>query len=223
MCWCRDGQHFSLAALYSSAQLQDARFANVCGDPIPQPVEITESPLFIHFPAWKLQQLPAYFSTTPGAYKGVVYACLPRMQSLPWENQEWRGAFSLTPEICDYSLGDKLQPEHLVNAPELEVLRDSRNRLWNIAHPFADKRILTVKLNRPTGLKRLSYIFTPSKGRRHWNNASTMLQRGVNTPMPMAFYERHTLSGIRLSYYVCEFIPGTFSSRHVPSLTPIKK
>jgi tRNA A-37 threonylcarbamoyl transferase component Bud32 len=217
VCWCRDGQHFPLATLYSSAQLQNASFTAVCGDPIPQPVKITESPIFIHFPEWKLQQLPAYFSTTPGTYKGVVYACLPRMQSLPWENQEWRGAFSLTPEICDYSLGDKLQPEHLVNAPELEVLRDSRNRLWNIAHPLADNRILTVKLNRPTGLKRLSYILTPSKGRRHWNNASTMLQRGVNTPMPVAFYERHCCSGIRLSYYVCEFIPDTFSSRHVCS------
>ncbi|MFO7831801.1 MAG: lipopolysaccharide kinase InaA family protein [Desulfuromonadaceae bacterium] len=217
VCWCRDGQNHFLNTLYSENQLQDATFSNVCGDPVPQPQEITESPLFIHFPAWKFQQLPEYFSTTPGVYAGIVYACLPQMQSLPWESQAWRGAFTLTPDISDYSLGDKLQPEHLVKAPELAVLRDSRNRLWNIAHPKTDNKILTVKLNRPTGLKRLSYIFTPSKGRRHWNNASTMLQRGISTPMPIAFYERHSLGGIKLSYYVCEFIPATFSSRHVCS------
>jgi tRNA A-37 threonylcarbamoyl transferase component Bud32 len=44
-----------------------------------------------------------------------------------------------------------------------------------------------------------------------------MLQRGINTPKPIAFYERHCLGGIKLSYYVCEFIPDTFSSRHVCS------
>lgn len=217
VCWCRDGQNFSLKNLYSLKQLEGACFTNVCGEPISPPNQITESPVFIDFPHWKLQQLPEYFSTTPGEYNGVVYACLPEMQSLPWQNHEWRGAFTLTPEINDTTLGEMLRPDRIMAAPELEVLRDSRNRLWNIAHPLKEDLVLTVKLNRPTGLKRLSYAFTASKGRRHWNNASTMLQRGINTPKPIAFYERHCLGGIKLSYYVCEFIPDTFSSRHVCS------
>ncbi|MFN2257906.1 MAG: lipopolysaccharide kinase InaA family protein [Desulfuromonadaceae bacterium] len=217
VCWCRDGQNFALDTLYSTSQLQNATFADVCGKPISQPQNITESPLFIHFRTGTSQQLPAFFSTTAATYMGVVYACLPQMQSLAWHNRDWRGAFTLTPQISDYALGDKLQPAEIMAAPELEVLRDSRNRLWNITHPLNNEQILTVKLNRPTGLKRLSYAFTPSKGRRHWNNASTMLQRGISTPKPIAFYERHTLGGIKLSYYVCEFIPDTFSSRHVCS------
>ncbi len=215
VCWCRDGQNSTLSTIYDGGQLQDATFYTACGDPIPQPQLITESPIFINFPSWELQQLPTYISTTPGVYKGVVYACLPQMQTLPWQNHDWRGAFSLTPQISDHALGDKLQPSQIMAAPEVEVLRNGRNRLWNIVHPLAKNNLLTVKLNRPTGLKRLSYILTPSKGRRHWNNASTMLQRGISTPKPIAFYERHTLGGIKHSYYLCEFIPHAFSSRQV--------
>jgi hypothetical protein len=215
VCWYRDGQTCRLNDLYGEKQLADAVFTDACGKTVDSPLVVNEHPLFIDFPRATTQQQPDHLAAMPISRPGVVYASLSDVQGLPWESRNWRGAFSASTELPLLSLGDRLAPENVVQLPELAVLRDRRNRLWNIAHPIEGNRQLTVKFNRPRGIKRLTYLFKPSKGRRHWNNASIMLQRGISTPMPAAFYERHRFSGVRDSYYICEFIPDAFSSRNV--------
>jgi hypothetical protein len=217
VCWCRDGQALRLTDLYSEEQLATAVFTDACGTIVQSPLTINERPLFIDFPGQTNQQLPEYLPEMSDYDSDIVYACLPELQGVPWENQHWRGAFATTAALPLSSLGDDLMPEKLAGQAELEVLRDRRNRLWNIAHPLDQQRQLTVKLSRPRGIRCLTHRFKPSKGRRHWNIASIMLQRGISTPTPVAFYERHSNSGVRDSYYICEFIPDTFSSRHVCS------
>jgi hypothetical protein len=108
-----------------------------------------------------------------------------------------------------------LRPESLQQLPERAVLRDARNRIWNVDDPRGLPGQLSVKLNRVAGIKRITYRFRPSKGRRHWDNACVMRQRGVMTPMPVAFFERHRAPGIRDSWYICEFVPDAFSAREV--------
>lgn len=130
----------------------------------------------------------------------VAYASHPGLQAVPWQNRRWRGAFTSTAKSPSTGLGCELAPGKIATKRELEVLRDRRNRLWNIAHPFDQLKRLTVKLNRPSGVKRLTYHLKPSTGRRHWDTASAMLQRGINTPTAVAFYERHRRSGVRDSY-----------------------
>lgn len=217
VCWCRDGQAIRLDDLYSDEQLSAAEFTDACGCSIVNPVVINERVLFVDFPLAKKQVKPAASAPSTYMYRDpdVVYLSTPFMQAVPWRDQDWRGAFSVTNTASSLTLGDRLKPEAMVALPELEVLRDGRNRLWNIEHPLDSDQQLTVKLNRPTGIKRLSYYFKPSKGLRHWNNASIMLLRGIGTPAPIAFYERHDNSGVRQSYYVCEYIAEAFSSRHV--------
>jgi hypothetical protein len=217
VCWCRDGKALRLADLYSEEQLATAVFTDACGKTVQSPPAINERPLFIDFPGLTNQQLPEHLPEMSSYDSEIVYACLPELQGVPWKNQHWRGAFTAMTEFPAASLGDDLRPEKLTDQAELAVLRDRRNRLWNIQHPLDQQRQLTVKLNRPRGIKRLTDRFKPSKGRRHWNTASTMLRRDISTPTPIAFYERHRSSGVRDSYYICEFIPDTFSSRHVCS------
>lgn len=218
LCWCRDGQAIRLDDLYSIEQLSEAVFSDACGRPVESPVVINEQVLFVDFPLAEKQVVPAGSATSVYRYRDadVVYLATPLVQSVPWSDQNWRGACTretASPELSS----DDLHPAKLESLPEHDVLRDSRNRLWNIAHPHDPRRLLTVKLNRPTGIKRWSYYFKPSKGLRHWNNASLMLKRGINTPEPIAYYEQLSQSGIRPSYYVCEFVPDAFSSRHVCS------
>lgn len=215
VCWCRDGQVYRLKDVYSEEQLAGAVFTNACGKVINPPEVINERPVFIDFPHLTTQELPETQPEMKISNTEIVYASLPDLQGLPWETQQWRGAFTSTAKLPSLSLGDQLAPDIVVQKPELAVLRDRRNRLWNIAHPLDSQQQLTVKFNRPRGIKRLVYLFKPSKGQRHWNNASNMLVRGINTPMPVAFYERHRFGGVRDSYYICEFIPDAFSSRHV--------
>jgi hypothetical protein len=214
VCWCRDGQAVRLTDLYSEEQLAIATFSDACGKLIPAPLTINERPLFIDFPG-SIQYEPEYLPDMKKYDSKITHLCLPRFRGVPWQNRNWRGAFLTTPENPVSSLGDDLMPENLGSHAELSVLRDRRNRLWNIAHPHDRQQQLTIKLSRPRGIKRLTHRFRPSKGMRHWNNASAMLHRGISTPTPVAFYERHHKSGIRDSYYICEFIPDTFSSRHV--------
>lgn len=215
VCWCRDGQAYRLDELYSAKQLAGAVFTNSCGKTVDSPVVISERPLFIDFPRLTSQQLPEHRSVIKKSKTDIIFVASPDIQALPWENHHWRGAFTTTAELPSLTLGNQLAPDQLVQSAELAVLRDRRNRLWNIAHPLDDLRQLTVKFNRPRGSKRLLYLFKPSKGLRHWNTASRMLQKGISTPLPVAFYERHRISGVRDSYYICEFIPGAFSSRQV--------
>lgn len=215
VCWCRDGQAVRLADLYSAEQLSGAVYTDSCGKIVDSPVAVNERPLFIDFPGLTRQQLPEGDAEMNNYDSEVVYISFPGLQGTPWKDPHWRGAFTRFVDPASFSLGDELSPARIASIPEIDVMRDRRNRLWNIAHPFKPQQQLTVKLNRPVGIKRLAYRFKPSKGRRHWNTASTMLQRGISTPMPVAFYERYKNSGVRESYYICEYIPDTFSSRHV--------
>ncbi len=215
VCWCRDSQAYRLDELYSAEQLAGAIFTNACGKIVDSPVAINERPLFIDFPRLTNQQLPERRSMLKKCKTDILYVALPKVQALPWKNRHWRGAFTTTDELPSPTLGDQLAPDEVVQKAELAVLRDRRNRLWNIAHPLDGRRQLTVKFNRPRGSKRLLYLCKPSKGLRHWNTASKMLQKGISTPLPVAFYERHRNSGVRDSYYICQYIPGAFSSRQV--------
>lgn len=215
VCWCRDGQALRLTDLYSDEQLATAVFTDACGKIVHSPLTINERPLFIDFPGLTSQHLPECLPELSDYDTEIVYPCLPELKGVPWQNRHWRGAFTTARSFPAPSLGDELMPEKLLEHAEQKVLRDRRNRLWNIVNPLDPQKQLTVKLNRSRGIKRLSHRFRPSKGRRHWNTASIMLQRGISTPTPVAFYERHRSSGVKDSYYICEFIPDTFSSRHV--------
>ena len=42
-----------------------------------------------------------------------------------------------------------------------------------------------------------------------------MTRRGVSTPLPVAFFERPAQSGVKDSWYLCEYIPDAFSAREV--------
>jgi hypothetical protein len=216
LCWCRDGQAISLADLYTPEQLSIAEYTDACGNPVQNPLAVSEQVLFIDFPAAASPVTPAVSSPASYNYQDadVVYLATPGVQGVPWRDQEWRGAYAHDNATAKLA-GEDLHPDKLSSLPEQAVLRDSRNRLWNIAHPRNSQRLLTVKLNRPTGIKRWSYYFKSSKGLRHWNNASIMLTRGIGTPQPVAYYERHSNSGIEESYYICDFIDNAFSSRHV--------
>ncbi len=105
-----------------------------------------------------------------------------------------------------------LHPDALLRLPATQTLRDKRNKLWTVSSPIDDAPVV-VKLNRTTGMRRLSYLARDSKAKRHWNNANEMLRRGVSTPAPIAFFERTQQSGVRQNIYVSAYVADTFSTR----------
>ena len=215
MAWCRDGQSRPIEAVFPGPELARANCYEALGLPLLAPVAINERPLFIEFPgavpAPDLRALRRVASTP------VVHLNSPDHVSVDLLDPDWRGACMLRQDSQgeDRQRAALLHPDHLHDLPVTAVLRDARNRLWNVADPRGICEQVTVKLNRATGFKRLTYRFRPSKGRRHWNNACQMLRRGVATPLPIGFYERWENAGIRDSWYFCQFVPDAFSCREV--------
>jgi hypothetical protein len=212
LAWCRDGQAVPLERILSEGELVSARFAGTLGDPIDRPVAITEHPVFIALPApW------SGASPGPPAHRPGVHLSSGQWQSVEISGESWTGACMLRTDHQqeDLAQAHALVPENLPQLEELEVLRDVRNRLWNVRDPRGRCERVTIKLNRVSGLKRLTYRFRPSKGQRHWNNACDMLRRGIKTPTPVAFYENRRTPGVNDSWYLCEFVPDAFSTREV--------
>ncbi len=209
--WCRDGQSCALSSLFPASLLEDAQFHDSEGNALPYQAVLSESPLFIRLGG------PAPSITAPTGTTNIQQLTTPDNRSVKIEDDHWVGALMLgqASQQHDLSQAELLSPTALPQHTEIRVLRDARNRLWNIADPRGQVAEITVKLNRTTGFRRLSYRFRPSKGRRHWNNACSMLSRGVATPLPVCFHEQLDSPGIRDSWYVCEFIPDAFSAREV--------
>ncbi len=215
LCWCRDGQSWPLTIFFNDEELASAQYYDTQGQAISAPLVICEHPVFID-----IASLPKAHGGQLRAepmHKAIRHLSSPDHQSAGYHDQQWRGAYMLRREHQhdDLDGASALYPDSLLKLDETAVLRDARNRIWNVADPRVETGQVTVKLNRTRGFKRFSYRFRPSKGRRHWNNACEMLRRGLSTPLPVAFHERLSQSGVRDSWYLCEYVPDAFSARDV--------
>ncbi|XOV84022.1 MAG: lipopolysaccharide kinase InaA family protein [bacterium] len=214
--WCADRKIFPLDELYSAHTLATAEFYTPEGDRLPNlPGAISEQPLLLHWPEVvpppdikSLQQMSSK------ALTDVVYWPRDNRVTHTLAGDAWRGAYTIPSHKTNESPAGERIPDLLVSLPQCRKLRDKRNKLWNVAAPWWGSGEQTIKLNRAKGIKKLTYQFLPSKGRRHWNNATEMLRLGVNTPEPLGFFEQ-TRSSAADSYYICRFIEGAFSCRDV--------
>lgn len=216
--WCLDKRSIPLSHIYSDACLAEAEFTTGYGEaPGYRPAMLSEQPLVI---TWS-KTLPSRPSIDDirtlddVAASGVLYHLTDGLQSIAVNKPQWQGVVAVAHGADVEQTLAAYMPSSLTSFEELKVLRDTRNRLWNICLDEQRDEIQTVKLNRAKGIKKFTYRFMDSKGMRHWNNATEMLRRGINTPQPLAFFERHNNSGIEDNYYVCRFIPGAFSARDV--------
>jgi tRNA A-37 threonylcarbamoyl transferase component Bud32 len=218
--WCQDGNVLPLKTLYSKDAIDAAVLTNEFGEQLQyRPHAITEQPLFIHWPEHGMNRPNVdMLSKLPDVNSdGIIHPCIEDHQSIPIDNQNWRGALLIkTDQDVEQAIQECL-PESLESLPEGRILRDTkrRNRLWNIQLDGYPNQNITIKLNRIKGIKRYSYRFHRSKAKRHWNNAAQMLRLGVNTPQPVAFFERHVKNGIKNSYYLTYYLEDAFSCRDV--------
>ncbi len=215
MMWTMDRGLIPLSDIYSSTQLAQGRYLDPLGNELTKPVlSVTERPLSIIFdeavnPIKDKDGLETLDSRPFDRIVGIM----PNVQFFAHEQGTWRGMISIFEGEDANEKWQALLPEQLLSAPTISVHRDQRNRVWSIPNPLDDKQVLVVKENRAKGLKKFTYRFKASKGQRHWDNASEMLRRGVNSPMPIAYFERTENTGITHNYYVCDYVDVAFSVR----------
>lgn len=193
------------------------------------PTVISEQPLFILLPSEKNDLRPSVDAIKSVVANGNIMMSVAGQQSVPVNLESWRGAVILKDTMDITTVSESLLPENILGRQVNRVLRDTRNKLWTVNETPVesgsdmnsvspnndDGSQLTIKLNRAKGIKKFTYRFTNSKGKRHWDNASHMLRCGVKTPEPVAYFERYRNSGIEENYYICRYVENAFSARDV--------
>ncbi len=219
VCWCRDGGAIGVNEIYSN--LSGApEFYDVCGQRLNQPpASFNESPTFLIFDAGSgagtaTRPTPDALAHLPSLKQRNIHVTpKENWQHTPYENADWRGMVAFKQNVeFDHAIKAML-PESLLKSEVGKVMRDTRNKIWTTQTDTHGT--VAIKLNRINRRKKIGYLFRDSKGRRHWNNASAMLRMGVNTPQPLAFFDRHQASGTSESYYVCAYLDQPFSARDV--------
>lgn len=70
-----------------------------------------------------------------------------------------------------------------------------------------EKTINIKSFKIPHLVNKLVYrYFRKSKARRSFEYATTLLEKGIGTPEPIAYLERYNLLGLSESYYICEHL-----------------
>lgn len=81
-----------------------------------------------------------------------------------------------------------------------QLLFDGRNRIRVIPFPLQEGKTVDIAVKEffPQGLNRLKTIFLPSKAWKAWRGGVTLMEKGILTPVPVAYLER------RKSFFVDE-------------------
>lgn len=78
-------------------------------------------------------------------------------------------------------------------------------------------RIINVKSFKiPHFINKIAYkYFRKSKARRSFEYATTLLERGIGTPQPIAYFENYSFLGLKDSYYVSEHLQCDLTFREL--------
>lgn len=216
--WCLDRSQTPLADLYPHTALSSAQGLTPCGQQHAElPLAVSERPLILQWPQRQQAYRPSLSDLNAVGdvqRDGILVRPLDTRQTIKLAEGGWRGVVAVPNGVDVNTCIARFLPQRLETLAVQAKLRDQRNRVWSVQIE-GEPGLQTVKLNRARGIKRLSYHFLDSKAKRHWNNACEMLRRGVNTPEPLAFFEREQRSGVRDNYYVSRYVEENFSCRDV--------
>lgn len=114
----------------------------------------------------------------------------------------------------DISTPPTLTPEQLEAAPQKEIMRDRRNRVWAIPQPSSGGvRVVVKRLQVRRPYKRLLQRRRPNRALRSWNGANELRRRGIPTPRPLAYFQREGDS-LADSYFVYRMFESGYSVRN---------
>ncbi len=211
--WTVNGKAADLRSVYAPGSLASARALDRDGRPVsPAPAVFTESPIYLF---WDNPSMPS-LSSMPSLFQNLTVLPPLGRHHEPVHQAGWAGFVTLPEsEWPADNKRDLLLPESLESSFGRDVLRQARNTVWSGPHPFAPGESLVIKRACAQAWhKRLLSLFQPSKARRSWNSACELARRGIDTPEPVAFFERPVRHAARVpSYFICRRFPGSGSVR----------
>jgi len=98
--------------------------------------------------------------------------------------------------------------QSLLKEPETEILLDSRNRVGVVALPLPGQKEVDVVIKefRTRGVNKLKSLFLSGKAHRAWQGGMAMVEIGIETPPPVAYFEKKKGLFLRQSFFLTEMI-----------------
>jgi hypothetical protein len=83
-----------------------------------------------------------------------------------------------------------------------------------------DKMINIKSFKIPNLINKFVYnYFRKSKARRSFEYATTLLEKGIGTPQPIAYFENHDFIGLKDSYYISEHLDCDLTFRELVEIS----
>lgn len=112
----------------------------------------------------------------------------------------------------------------LLSEQKTEILLSGRNRVAVVPLPRADgtKADIVIKEFHSVGVNRWKSLFLPGKAFKSWQGACALIERGIDTPPPVAYLEKRKGPFLEQSFFLAERIKSVqeirFLFRSLPSL-----
>lgn len=96
-----------------------------------------------------------------------------------------------------------------------EVLQKGRNII--VKYKRSNGEVIVIKsFKSPNFINKIIYrFFRKSKAKRSFEYANVLMNKGIGTPMPIAYYECFDIIGLKESYYVSEYIKADLTFREL--------
>ena len=102
-------------------------------------------------------------------------------------------------------------------ATEGRVLVEGKRNTLKL-FPVKDMIVNIKSFRKPSLLNKIIYkYFRKSKARRSFEYATKLLENGIGTPQPLAFFENYDIFGLADSYYACEHLEPDLTYRELVS------
>lgn len=109
------------------------------------------------------------------------------------------------------------------------ILEDSRNRVGVVSLPvdYGKTAEFVIKEFRLQGVTKWKSLVLPSKAKKAWRGSLALVERGLLTPLPVAYLESTTSFFLERCYFISDYVPNTEEVRglfrDLPSqeLTPL--
>ena len=105
----------------------------------------------------------------------------------------------------------------LLAGPTAEIFLDGRNKVGGVSIPLEAGKALAVVIKEfhSDGIDKAKSLFQPSKAAKAWRGACALIERGLETPIPLAWLESRKRGFVTDSFFLAERVIGGREIRHL--------
>jgi serine/threonine protein kinase len=105
----------------------------------------------------------------------------------------------------------------LLDGPNAEIFLDGRNKVGGVSIPLEAGRVspVVIKEYYCYGIDKLKSLFQLSKAAKAWRGACALIERGLETPYPLAWLEARKRGFVTESFFLAERIIGGRELRYL--------